>query len=312
MSEEQQTYEMSIHDRRAALLYKKSLLREDIVRENWSDDKFLKIGGGGFGYVTVDKLKRVLAPLFHRNGLELTVDFDQLEFRGSTNNNSQWWTVRAIISVIDIDTGEFDESYAYGEGSSNSEKGVSVAQAIALKQWFLHNYLLVDGIDADGTSDSGSYYKKSPEEQDEIKSKVLSKGIAPAGNDEVKKRVEELKKKRMGGAQTQTEPESNPSEKPAEKPAEKPVESVEDAKVEQPAEAPVEAKEDAPKDVSFIPNTLQKKTMDNIVKHYNDYAKNGKVSVEDYNQMSMDRASISCHKEAVEFIAKYKDILSGD
>ena len=303
MTEEQQTMNLTeAQMARRALLYKKSLLREEVIRENWTDDKFLKMGNGGFGYVTTDKLKRILAPMFHRNGLEFTVDYDDLQFRGAATNNSQWWTVRAIVKVTDIDTGEYDVSYAYGEGSSNSEKGVAGAQAIALKQWFLHNYLLVDGIEADRGEDQGAYYKKSPEEQDEIRSNVLSRGIAPPQpREDVQKRIEELKKRNA----TRNAP------------VEAPVAPVEAPKEETPAETvtPVETPAEAPKEepkAAFVPNALQKKTMDNIVTHYNDLAKEGKVSVEDYNRMSMDKASISNHKEAVEFISKYKDVLAGE
>ena len=303
MTEEQQTMNLTeAQMARRALLYKKSLLREEVIRENWTDDKFLKMGNGGFGYVTTDKLKRILAPMFHRNGLEFTVDYDDLQFRGAAANNSQWWTVRAIVKVTDIDTGEYDVSYAYGEGSSNSEKGVAGAQAIALKQWFLHNYLLVDGIEADRGEDQGSYYKKSPEEQDEIRSNVLSRGIAPPQpREDVQKRIEELKKRNAARNAPVEAPEA-PVEAPKE---ETPAETV------TPVETPAETPKEAPK-AAFVPNALQKKTMDNIVAHYNDLAKEGKVSVEDYNRMSMDKASISNHKEAVEFISKYKDVLAGE
>ena len=70
-------------------------------------------------------------------------------------------------------------------------------------------------------------------------------------------------------------------------------------------DAPAKASAPAESEV-FEPTPPQKKAIDNIAKSWEERAKKGEVTVEAYNQMSMDCASIKSTKDAVAFITKYK------
>lgn len=287
---------------RSQLLQKISELRKDVLAKDWADDKmFTMPGKGGYPYLSADKVKKTLAPLFAKHGLELHMEFSDLEFRVPIGNMSQHWTIKLTASLVDVDTGMSQSTIVYGEAGDSGDKGVPKAQTCAIKQWVLTEFLIADGIDPDAAVDSVAtpgFYKKSQEEKEEVVSKVLAQSIKPTAK-------EPAKQAPVKPAEAAPEPEK--AETPA-KPArasKKPAKADEapSLKVE-PAPADVQPAKDAP--VAFKPTGPQAKAIKRIEDTWEARAKAGEVTPEEYNAMSMARASMSTPADAVAFIKKFK------
>lgn len=274
----------------SALLRKMSALRADVLKQDWKDDKMFSMGGkGGYSYLSADKVKRNLAPLLVKAGLEMRMEFSELECRAAIGNMSQHWTVKLTVTMMDTDTYESIATVVYGEAGDSGDKGVSKAQTCAIKQWALSQFLIADGIDPDAQqADIGSvtgFYKKSAEEREEVVSKVLAQAVKPESKVKV---------------QPEPKPEENPETKAK-------------TKVKPVAEAPEADNTAAPKEeaespkATFKPTGPQAKAIERIEKAWEERAKNQEVTPEEYNAMSMARASISSPAEAVAFIKKYKE-----
>lgn len=281
-------------DEKSNLLQKISGLRQEIMTKDWSDDKMFTMGGkGGYSYLSADKVKKTLAPLFAKHGLELRMEFEELQHREPIGNMSQHWTVKLFVTMVDVETGDQITSSVYGEAGDSGDKGVSKAQTCAIKQWVFSEFFIADGIDPDAAYDgmvnTTGFYKKSTEEKEEVVSKVLAQSMKPA---KAEKPVEEAKPAKPAKAAPKKAAEPKKEEKPAEEPA-KPTE-----------EAP--AKTEAKSDKSYKPTGPQAKAIKRIEEVWEQRAKAGEVTPEEYNAMSMARASMSCPADAVAFIKTYK------
>lgn len=272
---------------KSGLLIKMSELRKEMLTKDWADDKMFTMGGkGGYSYLSADKVKKTLAPLFSKHGIELRCEFNDLQSRDPIGNMSQHWTIRLDMTMIDVETGETMTSSVYGEAGDSGDKGVSKAQTCAIKQWVFSEFFIADGIDPDAAADFGAsnpgFYKKSAEEKEEVVSKVLSQGIRSKKKEAPKEEPKEM-------------PEKAPAEeKPAEGPKPEP-------KVEEPAKAP-----EAPKTGGFKPTGPQAKAIQRIEDVWEQRAKAGEVTPEEYNAMSMARATLASAADAVAFIKTYK------
>ena len=296
--------------------------RRDVAQCDWSDDKILTMAGSkGYPYLSTDKAKRNLAPLLVKHGLELTMDFSDMQILPAVGNMTQHFVVRLCATVYDPDNPDHCiTSTVYGEAGDSGDKGMIKAQTAAVKQWIVQNYLIADGIDMMVAASGGEYYTKSPEEQEEVKSKVLEKAIAPKQKPEPK--PEPVKE----------EPKEVPKEVPKETPKEEPAPAVEETdqmpapeekpkgrrKKEPAPEIPPED-EDAPEPKEAeAPQSMNsphaeyefkkphKLAINNILSAWERNAKEGKVSVEEYNAMSMEYASIASDSDAITFIKNYR------
>lgn len=273
------------------LLQKISELRKEVLLKDWSDDKIFSMNGkSGYQYLSADKVKKTLAPLFSKHGIELKIRFSELECRNAIGNMSQHWTIRLDVSLVDVDSGDMCTSTVYGEAGDSGDKGVSKAQTCAIKQWVFSEFFIADGIDPDAVgsmTDVGGFYKKSPEDKEEVVSKVLAQSMKPTPKEEPK--AEPVKE----------EPKAEPEVKPAEKPR---------GNAPAPKEEPPAPKEEtpAPKAGGFKPTGPQAKAIARIEAVWEERAKAGQVSVEEYNAMSMARATMASAADAVSFIKTYK------
>lgn len=282
---------------RAALLHKINRFRMDVISQDWADDKFIRISGSsGYGYVSADKVKRYLMPLFNKHGLELKIRYSNLKFEEKAGAGVHC-TVKLSATLIDIDTGASETYEVYGEGSSTGDKSVSIAQTIALKQWVVQEFMIMDGVDlTDLNSEQGSYYRKSAEEQEEVRSKVLERSIKPAP------RKEEQEEKQPEPAKTL---EKIPDETPAEDPGTDVMPAPEETPVaEEPA--PKAERKAAPKADGDGPNAVQKKVIAKITAAWEAAAKDGTATPEEYNAMSMACAEIANPEMAAQFITTYR------
>jgi hypothetical protein len=257
--------------------------------------------------VSINKMKRNIAPALLRNGLNYTIEFTDLKpirlessYNGQTSTSNSY-TVTCIMTIYDEETGYSETSSAMG-GCPATEKGINICQTYALKQLLSNLFMLIDGIepeDLELKDSSGSFHRKSDEEIEEVKSEILSN-----------KNVVEPKK---------AEPKKAEPKKAAKKeaPAEKPEEAPTAVTEEEPKKAAIDAV-----DVDNLPDCPepekkaekyelvgpQKNTIETIVEDWNKAAKEGRTSPEEYNKMSMARATIGSPKEAVDFIRMYRNV----
>ncbi len=294
MTEEKTEEKMS----QAAQFYRKlSELRKQILSKDWKDDKTFPMGGKAVGFVSSDKVKKTIAPLLCQAGLELVSQFSDLSFINQSPSQTHA-VVKFTAQLVDVDTGYCgSESCAYGAATDSGDKAVGKAQTYALKYWIMSQFLITDGIDPDAVYDSApSFYRKSPEEQEEITSKVLGKGMAVPEKPKIapKPKQEPVAAKPAEGMTNQApaKAESEPAKAESEAPK---------AVAEPPADAPAEA----PAGKFALPKP-QAAAIERIVKIWTQRAKDGLVEVEDYNRMSMDKATIASMEDAVKFIAKYR------
>ena len=275
------------------LFRKLSELRKDILTKDWVDDKYYMINNKPqYGYLSADKVKRTLAPLFCKHGVEMRVKFSELEYRPAIGNMSQHWTIRLDVTLIDTETGESDTSTVYGEAGDSGDKGVNKAQTCALKQWVFSEFLIADGVDPDA-SDSGpavsGFYRKSDEEKEEVVSKVLSQSMKPMPKAIPKKEAPKAEEHEAEAAPAPVKEE--PKEAP---------------KAEPKTEPKVEPKTEAPAVGGFKPTGPQAKAIARIESVWEERARAGEVTPEEYNKMSMARATLASSSDAVAFIKTYK------
>lgn len=266
----------------AGLYHKLSDLRKDVLSKDWSDDKFFQMGTtGGFKYLSADKIIQTVSPLFMAHGLELRFNITDLQFRPALEKKSQHVTLTMTADIIDIDTGLYTSSTVMAEAADNGDMAVRKAHTVALKQWVLFQFMIADGIDemAQESTGTGAFRRKTPEEQDEVRSKVLAQAEQPG---------------------------------PVAKAPAKPKAEV--PKVPEPKEASVEEKK-APALEGFAkkPETSEKyriavpqqKMIDKIIDNWKARAEAGEIDAEMFNKMSAECASIHDGASTMAFIRKY-------
>lgn len=307
---------------------KMNKVRGDLLTLDWKDDKFLSLGGrSGYNYLSIDKIKRNLAPVLQAHGIDLGIEYCDLKQLGEPNTTNLHWLVTLRASLIDIDTG-FERVYtAYGESSDHGDKGVNKAQTAAMKQFLSNTFMLIDGIDpdADVSERNTSFTPKTHAEILEAKSKILANAVrtkAPDAPAPVFK-------------QTPVKEEKAPEEKETPKAAPKTVRKVPEKAPEEPVVTPEpeEPKEDLPpmpieacdlaepvpemmpdkiiplvaESVSDLKVTIpQRNAIANILKVRTKMALDGQISVMEYNTMSADYADIKDNASGAAFIGKYK------
>lgn len=283
-------------------------VRKEILAADWGKDKYLSFGAKGYYYLSVDKMKRIIAPILLNNGLDLSVTFHDLEQRQEIGSMTQHWTVKLDAALSDMDTGFCKTYYVYGESGDSGDKGVSKAQTAAMKQFLSNVFLLIDGIEPDegdaGTVSSETF--ASPHKSStEVRSAVLSNAVK--SNTPTAPKV----------PGTPVVPKTPPIPKAT---PNKPL--VAPTKPTEPIEKPSEVKEggEEPKQDMEVKNTAsdrfnsselpvtkpQANSINNIVTVRTQWAQEGKMSKEEFDEMSSDFDGISDTQTAMAFIKKYR------
>lgn len=165
----------------ASLYHKINQLRKDLVPLDWAKDKRVVLGRDSYPYLPTDKLLRNIAPFVAKNGLDLNIVDDVPVSLPPVGNKESHWMIRVTFSLIDMDTGLRDVCVVYGEATDNGDKGLRSAHTMALRQWLLVKFMISDGMDEIiSPGDGGTFKPKTPEEQEEAKSKVLAMGERPS------------------------------------------------------------------------------------------------------------------------------------
>ena len=169
--------EMNEKEDMKGLLTKINALRADVLTKDWSDDKNFIMGNKIlYPYLSADKVKKTISPLFHKHGLELVMNFTELTERAEVGGFKQHWSIKLEATLLDVDTGAQLTTTVYGEAGDVGDKGINKAQTAAIKQWVMSQFLVADGIDPEGDSPmvKSTYTPKTREETEEVKSQVLS------------------------------------------------------------------------------------------------------------------------------------------
>ena len=288
---------------------KVSELRADVHTKDWADDKRLSLGSyGGYGYLSMDKIVKQIAPLFNKHGLEIELRYYDLQQSPTiTNDNDKYhWTVCLDVALVDIDTGYKGQPVTtMGESSDRGDKGVTKAMTSAYKNWHIKFFDLADGIDPDSDSaeaQDARKFARSEAEKEEVTSKVLAAAKNSVESDRTP--ATDPKQVRDKILQQLRTDKNTPAE--AEEPA--PVEESapsESEPVTETKDEPAEATETATK-TKFVPKAPQKKAMDGILKTWDGLARDGKVTAAEYNNMSAAYVDIDSDAAAVAFIRKYR------
>lgn len=277
----------------AAFYTKLSALRADVHSRDWADDKILSYGrsGGGYGYITTDKIVKQIAPLIPKHGLELEVEYSDLRELKVCGTQEQHYLVTLKVTLIDIDTGfRGNPSTVFGEAADTGDKAVTKALTIAYKNWHLKFFGIADGMDPEAeTVDSAPVkrFSRTREEEEEAKSRVLEAARA-AQTARAAPKDESVPAAPAAQALVDTgKPAGKAEEKPAEKAA--------------PAPAP-----QAPGKSGFTPKTPQKNAINKIINDWSELAKAGKVTPDEYNVMTDAYLGMASDSDAVAFIKKFK------
>lgn len=235
---------------------------------DWFPDKAMKVGTGGYPYLSIDKMKANLNPAFARVGLEVIPSYEDIVFRPAIGNMSQHVTLTLVMDVVDVETGQSITYRQFGEAGDSGDKALSKACTYALKTWLSGVFLLSDGFDPNmldglGVEPVKQFTKPTPIEAVEMKSRVLDAGIKPAAP-------------------------AKPA--PAVKKAEAP-------------KAPAKPSTDGKK-----PTPIQENAMKKIVDNWTEAAKDGKVGADRFNDMSCARATVETQADAIDFIAKFEEV----
>ena len=257
---------------------------------DWTPDKFVSLnstGTKGYHYISVYKMRRNLAPLFAKHKIEFIPKYYDVELKQV--GSSYYWVTHLEARMIDTESGFETSAYSIG-GAPVSDKGISISKAFALKEWLSDQFLLIDGM-IDPEEDTPApvakaFVKKEPSEEEAAKSQILAKSIRP-----------------LDPVPPKTDSTPVKVDKAESAPADPPV------KVSAQESAPaVPADDGVPENKEGVP-IPQMNAIKNIFKIRTQWAKDGKMSVEEYNQMSADYLEVNDSASSVVFIKKYRVIM---
>lgn len=163
--------------------FKKRLnaFRADVCSLNWEDDDHFEIKGQRVNFLSSDKIRRNLAPLFVKHGIELYVEPMDATFI----KEDMTWMVHTSITLEDIHSVHSNTYHSIGMGGVG-KNAITIGNTNAFKNWVTPTYQLADGMEKDEII--ASFTPMSKAEKDVVTSNVLSKGIKP---DERSKPIEE-------------------------------------------------------------------------------------------------------------------------
>lgn len=303
---------------RIAFLKKKNEARKKASTLDWSKDKALSYNGKlGYKYLSIDKMKRNLLPVFMDVGLDFKTEYETVTKQDAIGQMAQHWIVECVITLTDVDTGYFETTRVFGEAGDSGDKAIAKAGTYALKTWLADTFMLIDGVDPDQGSDtigSRAFTPKTDKEQEEVKSKVFEQAV-PVPAKPAKPAVPAVKNvagtMKDSGDPTEKKEAPVPKPEPAKATTEKKVEipPVPKPKMPErkmtPAEEAVE-KLKVEKLSNFEPTEPQKRAFDRIFRYYGVLGQKGEITDEFAEQLAKDRSNIGNNTEAVAFIRKYE------
>lgn len=271
-------------ENRVKLFNKLNGLRGEIIELDWSPDKSYILQGKAIKYISVEKVKRQVSPVFKKVGVEFLPTFREPTLLPSTGS-SHHWMIAVDVTLVDCDSAESYTSCAWGESVDSGDKGITKAQSVALKNWFFSTYNMADGIESSDMGDTVSartYNSKTPMEVEIVKAK-----IAEAAKDSLEPAV------------SKEEPESKP--KPVPETKEEPVPEVKEV-----------SSDDV--DIDSISsdyklNINQAKSISTLYGNVLKAIEGGVLPEKIKGEFITDRRNISSAPEVLQFLKKYKSML---
>lgn len=293
----------------ASFYTKMNAIRNKVKELDMETDKFISLGGTkGYRYVSIYKMKNQIGPLFAEAGIEPMPSYRDLTVLHAGGNDV--WSITLDMKLTDIDTGYTTMATTIGTciaGSTERDKGATIAMSFAFKQWLSDTYFLNDGTDPDGgdtdTSNGGGTFKKQTSQEVEMaKVEIAANAVKPTVPATPAAKAVPIK-----DAVKPTVP-AKPAAPvtPAAKPNIRPMESAE--------EVPAKAVKDEVKPAAPATPAAEKEgitqplmnTIENIINVRTQWAKEGKLTPEEYNKMSSDYCEVTDSFTAMAFIKKYK------
>ena len=284
---------------------------------NWDKDKAFSFGNKpGYRYLSVEKMKRNLLPIFMEFGLDFKFDYGNLQKSEPIGSMSQHWILECTASLTDVDTGYTETTIVYGESGDSGDKAIAKASTYALKTWLADTFMLIDGVDPDQEPEpviSKTFIPKTDKEQEEVKSKVFANAVPIPVNEGAKPATTAVPTAPVTPAVPTAQPKPpiptppkpaapKPPVPPAPAPAPAPATpSVE----EKPGEVAIKKLKQEKLD-SFVPSVPQQNAISKIEAHWAEKAKAGEMTDEQYLEFCKDRSEIGNNQEAIGFIKKWK------
>lgn len=307
---------------RIAFLKKKNEARKAASALDWSKDKNFSYGNKpGFKYVSVEKMKRNLLPVFLDAGLDFKFDYQNLQKSESIGSMSQHWILECTATLTDIDTGYSETATVFGEAGDSGDKAIGKASTYALKTWLSDTFMLIDGIDPEAEPEMVSsrvFIPKTDKEQEEVKSKAFANAVPPTPVQEPVKPAAPAKPavKNVPGTMKDSGDPTKPAE-PVKPAAPKPKTSGKKVEIPpvpkpelpkkplKPAEASIEKlKLEAIN--NYVPTAPQQNAFDRIFEYFGALGQKGEITPEFAAQLAKDRSEIKNATEAIAFIRKYE------
>lgn len=260
-----------MNEERKAFLKKMNAFRKDLFECDWTPDKWFMINDKPkYPYISEAKYKQNFIPLIIKHGLDIKMEFSDLQGRAAIGLMSQHWTVKCRMTISDMDTGESESYEVYGEAADSGDKAIGKAQTHAFKQIIAQSFGITGSQDPDDTSLDNVIPVKSKsipraEETGAALERVIQSGIKP------------------------DVPVPKPSQ-PAPAPSTK-------------TENPVPAHGSV---VSFPPSPMQNKAMNKIVADVEAKVKAGEMTQEEADLVYKRVRTIETSDDAREFLEDYQ------
>lgn len=268
---------------RLAIYRKINAMRGDVLKADWRPDKFyvIKKDNTRVDYVSIEKMKANLNPIFQRNGVEYDLDFGEpVSIGGSASH----FSVSLEATMIDIESGAWCVDRVNGEAADMGDKSIGKAQSYAMKQWLSNRFMISDGSDPErgDAEEIPTFVKRPKADEEEARSKVLAQGV-PVPEKGIPEEKPKKERKEPKTDKEVVEPQAEPEQADGS-------ESVEDITAH----------------LKEILNAPQIKTIENTVtKAMQRFGKN-LITAEKYNEVVAAVKAIEGPEGAMEFIKKYR------
>lgn len=130
-----------------------------VMCDTESIDKSMTVGYGNNSYKAVSEkdMLNMIKPLLKKHRLVCLPVAGEMHESCETVETAKGATVRAITSlvaqwkIVDIDTGESEILYGFGQGADTQDKGAGKAYTYAYKNMFSKTFCIFSGEDTDNT-----------------------------------------------------------------------------------------------------------------------------------------------------------------
>ena len=151
--------------------------KKNKVRKTLAEKGILQRGGKNdfdhYKYFSEAQYKELFTKLFSDNGLELKICESSYETFEGSDKQPNGRFVKVIYSLIDIDTGFYEESAITGEALDKGDKAGYKAYTGSLKYYLANTFMVATGDEAEKESPES---KMNTEEKKKVRNDVVDLG----------------------------------------------------------------------------------------------------------------------------------------